>query len=185
MRYADYPVVPWKNGRGVTREIARHPERGDFAWRVSLAEMPVEAEFSVFAGVHRQLGVVEGVVELEIAGRSERCATGGPPLDFEGDEPVTGRPVGGPAVDINLMTRGSDATLLSLSVGTHDLVPSAALLTSLIDGLVVVAAGRLFELDRLDSLAGIHDSVSTLDLSAPGDTTGPVAYLAQGFTSPS
>ena len=32
-----YTEMPWKNGQGVTREVARYPEAGEYDWRISLA----------------------------------------------------------------------------------------------------------------------------------------------------
>jgi environmental stress-induced protein Ves len=40
LRARDVPATPWKNGGGVTREIAVHPQGAgfdDFVWRLSMA----------------------------------------------------------------------------------------------------------------------------------------------------
>ena len=44
-------AVPWKNGGGVTREVAAHPAGAsleDFDWRVSTAEVRAAGPFSGF-----------------------------------------------------------------------------------------------------------------------------------------
>ena len=53
--------MPWRNGRGFTLEIAREPSRGeDFAWRLSLADIERDGEFSAYPGYRRALVLVAG-----------------------------------------------------------------------------------------------------------------------------
>ncbi|MFQ9621820.1 MAG: HutD family protein [Enterobacteriaceae bacterium] len=40
--------MPWKNGQGVTREVARYPEAGEYDWRISLATIRQPGPFSAF-----------------------------------------------------------------------------------------------------------------------------------------
>src|SRR5258708_2763617 len=52
---ADARRVPWKNGRGVTDELALWPpgasfERGDFDWRIACAGVDAAGPFSAFPG---------------------------------------------------------------------------------------------------------------------------------------
>jgi len=57
------PAQPWKNGAGLTREIAVEPPGaglGNFDWRVSVAEVERDAPFSAFAGVDRCIVLLEG-----------------------------------------------------------------------------------------------------------------------------
>jgi len=54
------PPVPWKNGGGVTREIAHEKGPKGFTWRLSLADVDVEGPFSIFPGMSRILTVIEG-----------------------------------------------------------------------------------------------------------------------------
>ena len=44
--YADYVETPWKNGGGVTREIARADESSEPEWRVSLATIDRDGPIS-------------------------------------------------------------------------------------------------------------------------------------------
>lgn len=53
-------AVPWKNGGGVTRELAVHKEGGRMVWRISLAEIAQSGPFSAFPGLARIHCVVEG-----------------------------------------------------------------------------------------------------------------------------
>lgn len=52
--------VPWKNGGGVTREIAQISGPAGFAWRLSMADVAIEGGFSNFQGMSRILTVIEG-----------------------------------------------------------------------------------------------------------------------------
>ncbi|MBM3986021.1 MAG: hypothetical protein FJ296_10095, partial [Planctomycetes bacterium] len=65
LRAADARRVPWRNGRGVTEELALAPpgasfERGDFDWRVARATVAQAGPFSAFPGFERVLVVVQG-----------------------------------------------------------------------------------------------------------------------------
>lgn len=60
-RYNSYRVMPWRNGRGSTLEIAREPVTGgDFAWRLSLADIDRDGEFSPYPGYRRAIALVAG-----------------------------------------------------------------------------------------------------------------------------
>ncbi len=65
--------MPWKNGGGVTVEIAIHPQGAsvdDFDWRVSMATVASDGPFSVFPGIDRTLSVLEGDgILLDVEGR--------------------------------------------------------------------------------------------------------------------
>ena len=76
---------PWKNGGGITREIAASPDGAAldaFDWRVSMAEVAAAGPFSRFEGVDRILTVLTGELELSFPGRprgAARDAWGGTP----------------------------------------------------------------------------------------------------------
>ncbi|WP_327134779.1 HutD family protein [Streptomyces sp. NBC_01343] len=109
LRAGDREAVAWKNGGGVTREIAAWPEgasTADFGWRISLAEVAADGPFSAFPGVDRTLTLAEGAgMDLTVAGArrlvDERCA----PQDFPGDVPTDCRLIDGPVVNFNVMYR--------------------------------------------------------------------------------
>ncbi len=64
-------AVPWKNGGGVTEEIAVYPSDAgfdDFAWRISMARVGQGGPFSRFPGVDRTLAVLEGRMRLDVEG---------------------------------------------------------------------------------------------------------------------
>jgi environmental stress-induced protein Ves len=61
LKYESYRSMPWRNGRGTTLEIAREPRRGrEFIWRLSLADIERNGEFSAYPGYGRALVLVSG-----------------------------------------------------------------------------------------------------------------------------
>ncbi len=113
LRGADRTATAWKNGGGVTREIAAWPEgagTGDFAWRVSLAEVAADGAFSAFPGVDRTLTLAEGAgMDLTVAGAHRLVDERFAPQDFAGDEPTDCRLLDGPVVNFNVMYRRGTA----------------------------------------------------------------------------
>lgn len=96
--------MPWKNGRGVTEQIAVEPAGAPldaFAWRVSTALVSDGGPFSTFAGCDRILVVVEG----------DGLALDGAPVPplvpsrFSGDAATTATLSGGPIRDFNVIAR--------------------------------------------------------------------------------
>ncbi|TQK43860.1 hypothetical protein FBY35_5337 [Streptomyces sp. SLBN-118] len=123
LRAADRKAVPWKNGGGVTREIAVSPEGAgtdDFDWRISLADVGTDGPFSVFPGVDRILTVVEGAgMDLAVGGQRTVADERYRPYRFPGDVETDGRLVDGrTVVNFNVMhRRGRTACLTSVVRG--------------------------------------------------------------------
>ncbi|MBV1857599.1 MAG: HutD family protein, partial [Nannocystaceae bacterium] len=104
-----FKTIPWKNGQGVTSELAVSQGHGlaDFTWRISIAQVDKDGAFSDFTGLHRTLVLLEGRgLELchddKTRDRLER------PLDlasFDGGSRTVGRLISGPITDFNVMSR--------------------------------------------------------------------------------
>ena len=109
LRARDRGAIPWKNGGGVTHEVAVHPSGSDlesFLWRVSIAEVRSAGPFSLFTGVERQMAVLSGALRVTLAGRDSVDLTPATaPLSFAGDLTVAAEPLGGSVTDLNVMTR--------------------------------------------------------------------------------
>jgi len=61
VKFRTYRNMPWRNGKGFTLEIAREPAAGaDFAWRLSLADIDRDGEFSAYPGYRRALVLIAG-----------------------------------------------------------------------------------------------------------------------------
>jgi environmental stress-induced protein Ves len=123
LRSRDYRQVAWRNGGGVTAEIAVVPDAGEFDWRVSMAEVASDGAFSVFPGVDRVLTVIAGDgLTLEIDGRP--AAPGHEPFAFPGDVPCFARLTAGPITDLNVMTRRGRCRAV-LQRSAQEVVPGA------------------------------------------------------------
>lgn len=98
IRAADYKEQPWKNGGGVTHEIAA----GD-GWRLSIATIDRDGPFSRFDGYNRTIVAIDGTpVELRV-GDEAVLLRHFEPLEFTGEEPAYARATGR-ARDLNAMT---------------------------------------------------------------------------------
>jgi len=107
-KYSTYRKMPWRNGRGFTLEIAREPATGeDFAWRLSLADIDRDGDFSAYPGYRRALVLVAGQrLHLKFR-RHGNCM-----LDpakrgarFEGEWKTHGAIPGGGCTDLSLIVR--------------------------------------------------------------------------------
>lgn len=106
VRLADTPATPWRNGGGVTRELAMWPDAGDWAWRMSVADVDQSGPFSIFEGIERWFAVLEGAgVQLDVAGVPHRITAGGAPLFFDGGAATGCELIRGKTRDFNLMVR--------------------------------------------------------------------------------
>ena len=180
LRAADRTAVPWKNGGGLTREVAVHPpgsDLGNFDWRVSLAEVRAGGPFSIFPGIDRQLAVISGRLALSIAAEDTVVLTAASaPCAFSGDLPAAAEPVESPVADLNVMTRrgrfvarlqrcrGPSGTTLTLHADTTLLIALAPLA---LDG--ASWAGELSVLDAVRLSAQRHAPLALSIASAAAD----------------
>ena len=101
----EYQRVRWKNGLGWTREISRVPDRDDWGWRLSIAEIERDADFSAFPGIDRELVLLSGN-GLRIAFDDGETHVLLPPHDqlrFAGERKARGELLDGTTHDFNLM----------------------------------------------------------------------------------
>ncbi len=149
LRGADLVAAPWKNGGGLTREIAAFPHAAGldaFVWRVSIADVAQAGAFSRFAGIDRTLVLLAGAGMLldEEQGATHALTQ---PLDiarFAGETAIDARLVDGATRDFNLMVRRGAATgelELWRSKGDAEGVSSRVLSADVV--LLFCAAGSL------------------------------------------
>lgn len=168
---AAFRHMPWKNGLGVTIEIAAGPEGAGLDaidWRVSMARVETAGPFSLFRGIDRTLAMLEGEsLTLEIAGRDPvRLDQASAPYAFPADVAVFGTPDAGGILDLNVMTRrgrwrhrvrrtqgaiglAGEVNLLvnrgdPVQVGGHALVTGGA---AMLDAGRVNLAGRVYAIE--------------------------------------
>ncbi|MDG0022650.1 HutD family protein [Trinickia sp. Y13] len=110
VRGTSLTAAPWKNGGGLTREIAAYPVGASldtFVWRVSVAEVERSGPFSQFPGVDRTLVLLAGAgMHLSQAHGATLGLT--QPLAlarFDGAAALDAQLVDGATRDFNLMVR--------------------------------------------------------------------------------
>ena len=120
LRAAARNEVSWKNGGGVTSEIAAYPAGSsidNFGWRISTALVTAPGPFSVFEGIDRSLTVLEGKLALQFAEDNHQVILEPrQSYSFAGDVAVTGIPLSGPVRDLNVMVRRGE---WQAEVSTH------------------------------------------------------------------
>lgn len=112
-RWADRHPMRWKNGGGVTRELAAFPPGADaseFVWRVSIADVDQPGPFSAYPGVDRVITLLEGDAMVLTLEAGEKVLRPREPFRFSGEDAVTCALPGGPTRDLNVMTRRGQAS---------------------------------------------------------------------------
>lgn len=110
IRRETYRRMPWKNGQGLTEEVAAFPDGAGvdgFDWRLSIAHVGADGPFSLFAGIDRTIALLDGPgLFLDLPeGGPVRLSRGGEPFPFPGEWVIASRNAGGPTIDLNVMTR--------------------------------------------------------------------------------
>jgi environmental stress-induced protein Ves len=155
LRAADRAATPWKNGGGVTREVAVWPPGAgldNFDWRVSIAEVSGAGPFSHFAGIDRTLAILEGRMALAFAERTVELDAQSPPLAFAGDVPCRGTPLGGAVTDLNVMTRRGRRTARVERITGETISTAAATLVMATDKATVCFGKEELVLDCFDAV---------------------------------
>jgi environmental stress-induced protein Ves len=110
IRYAELRAEPWRNGGGVTRELASHPKAasaqdGAWDWRVSIADVSKAGAFSAFPGMDRVLTVIDGELLLLTVDGAEHPLEKYRPFRFPGDADSASALPTGDIRDLNVITR--------------------------------------------------------------------------------
>lgn len=155
-KYGTYRAMPWRNGRGSTLEIAREPAAGeDFTWRLSLADIDRDGEFSPYPGYRRALVLVAGN-SLRLTYRGHGDCSLGPTrrgTRFEGDWKTHCAVPEGSCTDLSLIVRKGRAA-------RPGSVVRAPRLLSLKSTARVVLAGNLYgALFVLEGSVAVAESV--------------------------
>ncbi|AFQ47691.1 HutD family protein [Burkholderia cepacia] len=169
IRAADLVVSPWKNGGGVTREIAAFSPKGTsfgalpgaaldaFVWRVSVADVGAAGPFSRFDGIDRTLVLLSGagMTLAEAGGARHVLDTPLARADFAGETAIDATLHDGATRDFNLMTRRSAArgTVDVWPEGTHRVERADTVLLFCATGAVGVEIdGAHYALQEMDTL---------------------------------
>jgi environmental stress-induced protein Ves len=103
LRTSDLIETPWKNGGGVTRNIAARMDGDAIIWRLSMADVAKAGPFSNFDGLTRILTVIDGTgMSLHSEGETWPADLA-VPVTFDGSATVNATLGNGPIRDFNLM----------------------------------------------------------------------------------
>src|SRR5450631_939076 len=100
--------MPWRNGLGVTLEIARRPAVGsEFLWRLSLATIAASGPFSIYTGYRRSVTLIGGDGFRLGIGDADPVVLDsiGATALFPGDAATACALINGPCSDLSLMVR--------------------------------------------------------------------------------
>jgi uncharacterized protein len=157
--------MPWRNGGGVTLEIAREPGGGDvFAWRLSLATVAASGPFSDFAGYQRSVTLIDGEgFKLGIGGQDPVVLDWpGATALFPGSAPAQCELLKGPATDLSLMVRepGAIVSVVRIHNAGTLTVPLDPGTPGTLKALFCLSAGTVLGTDvRAQIRLTVHDTV--------------------------
>lgn len=100
---SDLIETPWKNGGGITRNIAALMDGEATVWRLSMADVSTAGPFSSFAGLTRVLTVIEGSGMILHGPDASLRADFAQPVTFDGASAIVAELTEGPLRDFNLM----------------------------------------------------------------------------------
>lgn len=149
LRRADYRQMPWANGKGVTVELAKAERDGRLLWRLSMATVAEDGPFSIFAGIERNLTVLDGAGFRLIGEGIDLDCRPLEPVAFAGDVPVRAVTGGAVSTDFNVMT-ARELPLPEVGVARGDLAAG---------GLLALFALEEARVD--DAALGRHDLALT------------------------
>ena len=187
MRRAEYRRMPWKNGQGVTEEVATFPaESGidDFGWRLSIAHVGADGPFSVFAGIDRSIALLDGRgLTLDLPQeRTVKLMRDGPPFAFSGDWKVSSRNLDGPTIDFNMMTRRGRFTheTLRLTLGFNETLTAPAFGWAVFNTQSKIeVAGQELAIERFDAISLDAGDSFTSSLNHPSEVVFTRIDLAE------
>lgn len=140
LRSTQFKARPWKNGLGITYEIARDLSE-PYLWRMSSAELKDSGSFSIFSGYQRHLILFpEASITLQFGDR-EKSLKVGEHFEFSGDQPVHCQ-VHIPGMDLNIFAL-RDLTKTSISTYRLKNQDSLRIPFSRDEHFIICISGRL------------------------------------------
>ena len=156
-RFSEHHAMPWANGLGTSYEVASDRNAdGEWTWRVAIAPVVVDGQFSSLPGVDRELVVIEGNgMVLEVDGESVECMPS-QVIRISGDSTTIARLVDGRVVDLGLMTvRDSVIGSMVVIADIGDVIESNVIV-AIGDAVFEDENGRQYRLGSKDALLGVR-----------------------------
>jgi environmental stress-induced protein Ves len=174
LRREQHRRMPWRNGGGVTYEVASSPadsDLADFDWRISIAEVEAGGPFSAFPGIDRTIVLIDGEwMALTVDGRRHRFGVR-QPFSFDGGS-ETMCEVAGRSRDLNVMTR-RDRAIASVAIVEPDSLDRGC-----VDGSEIVFVCLTSSVSLADD-DGARVELGALDAALSTDRT-PVTIHGDG-----
>jgi environmental stress-induced protein Ves len=201
IRFAELRSEPWRNGGGVTRELASHPKAasaqdGAWDWRVSIADVSKAGDFSAFPGMERVLTVIDGELLLLNVDGDEHPLEKYRPFRFSGEAAAHGALPTGDIRDLNVIARTGSfkgfTSIIELSKKRAHPVFEGQLAV-LLQGQATVSAGNLSvsaeaagteanaEAGAGEGAEAVADEAANRYDAVVGSDTGTPEILGRGF----
>jgi len=117
---------PWANGAGTTMVLASGPDSSAWQWRLSIAQIDRDTDFSALPSVRRQFAALDASLALRFAD-NERHALRLAVIRFDGADAPHARLTDGPTRAFNLMLRdGAEGELIARPLNGAMLLPPSA-----------------------------------------------------------
>ena len=175
-----YRRAPWRNGLGVSREVARDEKQGHASWLVSLTTIEADCPFSDYRGHDRILTPLGEGIALAVGGAPPVALPRFQPFAFSGDDAVACRLAAGPAAVINAMVArdwGSQSVTMLQTIPARFFVAAPHAVLHAPGGATVTIAGAAITLAAGDSLR-IDDDVAGTELAITAAAGAVPLYLA-------
>lgn len=162
-RFSDHLKAPWPNGRGTSFEIASQtPGVSGWTWRVAIAPVIEDCDFSHFENVHRQLLIISGgEMILNVGGKTVVCKPG-EVVEFAGDVATTAKLVDGPIVDLNLMTVRGKASGTMTCISQPGALPACDMVVAVSKTVEIVVDNQAVLLNHQDAYLDARNCVIKL-----------------------
>ncbi len=177
IRSSEHKIIPWRNGQGMTREVARStgPQEDSFDWRISIATVDRSGPFSVFPDIERTIAVLSGDgFMLHVGDEAVPLSQQSPPYTFAGELKAEAVVSAGPSTDLNIMTRRNVFThaMKRLFPGTIEIAHENASITVLLTTatMTVVADSEQHSFGPLDA-ALFEGSKQEIAITLPAGST--------------
>lgn len=174
IRFRDLATRPWRNGGGITRDIAARSDGRGLTWRVSVADVDVSGNFSAFPGLDRILMLCRGTNMRVTVDDTDHLLQPWDIVRFPGEALTHATLLDGPTVDLNVMTRRHSARATTALAAIEDVATLAppelgTTLLVAVDGHLRCRAAHMVEtrLRRFDTVHLTADSES-VDLVGAG-----------------
>jgi environmental stress-induced protein Ves len=178
-------VVPWKNGGGLTTEIASGAARADdqaWSWRISVADVGATGAFSAFPGIDRTIAVVHGNgMDLQFEDGRMVPLELNQPVDFDGDAIVTGILRGEAIRDFNVMVdRRYYCATLRVIRGSGEVSPATSagsvVVIHMLDGACTARTASAEETLSVEETM-ICEGVADISVSIPAGARAAIVVL--------